>query len=596
MKKLIYLFAILFCSLNLSAEDIYVQTFDTWLPEGWSVIEGPGTSYYSHWFHKDDVRATVFVTNDNQDEWLISPDIELPATGDLELAVQMMGSFYRMVTMDYGDLIVYISTDSGTNWELLWQADNQALVTASGVDWPWQTNTWFYPSMSLNDFAGETIKIAFRYISPDGDADWWNLDNFIVKSLLQNEIELQDFEFPEYGVAGDVVTFEGTLKNYGVNDVTSFEVVYTVDGVESDPCIVDNVNVQYNTTYSFSHDIPFTFVNPEIHDLSLEVTKVNGQIDPITENNILYGDISIAMEVVNRKPMFEIFTSSTCGACPWTNEDMDAIFANNPGNYSLVKYQVYWPGLGDPYYIIEDSIRAVYYGVTGVPRVHVNGYQDDGIGYTQADFNNALNTDAYAEIDLAYAFNGTGVEVYLNITPKIHIADAAVHMAVVEKTTYENTGTNGETEFHNVLMKMLPDAYGSTYSLEPDVQISLTEIADLSDTFIEEFTDLQVVVWVQDNETKFVLQSESSDLMVGIDEIPKDNVQVFPNPASKNITVKAEAQLEKFELYNNLGQLIIEKDIDFDQQSLDVSHLDPGVYFLKIQSENKIISRKLVIE
>ena len=150
MKK-IYTFLLAFVfSFNLSAEEILNEDFTTWLPEGWSVIEGPGSSSYSHWFHRDDQHATVYVTSDNQDEWLITPEFTLPTTGELKLSVDMMGSFYRMVTMDWGDLFVYTSTDNGVNWEVLWKEDDQEMVEASGVSWPYGNNVWFYPSISLN--------------------------------------------------------------------------------------------------------------------------------------------------------------------------------------------------------------------------------------------------------------------------------------------------------------------------------------------------------------------------------------------------------------------------------------------------------------
>ncbi len=98
------------------------------------------------------------MTGDNQDEWLITPEITLPTVGDLRLSADMMGAPYRMITMDYGDFFVNISTDDGATWETIWVEDDQEIVEASGVDFPWQHNEWFYPSISLNDYAGQTNK------------------------------------------------------------------------------------------------------------------------------------------------------------------------------------------------------------------------------------------------------------------------------------------------------------------------------------------------------------------------------------------------------------------------------------------------------
>ena len=519
MKKLNTIIIALLISFSLSADELLNETFSTWLPEGWTVIEGPGTSSYSHWWHRDNSVACVFVTNDNQDEWLITPELTLPTEVEIRLSADMMGSFYRMVTMDWGDFFVNISTDNGANWETIWVEDDQEIVEASGVEWPWLHNTWFFPSISLNDYAGQTIKIAFRYVAPDGDADWWNLDNIIVKSLVENEVILQEFVFPEYGVVNDEFSFEGTFRNLGENDVTSFEATYSVNEVESVVYLVENVVIPYNTTYTFTHNIPYTFTDPEIFDLNLKITKVNGLEDPIPDNNVIYRDITIASEVVNRIPLFEVFTSSTCSACPGANQAIDGVLQSNPSNtYSLVKYQVSWPGSGDPYYIEDCGIRTDYYNVGGVPDFYANGKYSSGSSFTQSKFNQAAAEDAYVEVDLEYIFDGLNVEANLTVNPKINIEDASAYFAVVEKTTYDNIGTNGETEFHNVLMAMMPDGNGISTSLDNGVTILFSGSANLITTFIEEFDDLMVVAWVQDNETHSVLQSESYDLIMGINE------------------------------------------------------------------------------
>ena len=57
------------------------------------------------------------------------------------------------------------------------------------------------------------------------------------------------------------------------------------------------------------------------------------------------------------KPLYEVFTSSTCGPCAYANPILDAVLEANPGTHSLVKYQMNWPGSGDPYYTAEGGVR-----------------------------------------------------------------------------------------------------------------------------------------------------------------------------------------------------------------------------------------------
>ncbi len=601
MKKYyVFILALIF-SMNLSAQEILLnEPFSTWLPEGWSVIEGPGSAYYSHWFHRDNQYATVYVTADAQDEWLITPEITMPETGELRLSADMMGAPWRMITMDYGDFFVNVSTDNGLTWETIWVEDDQEIVEASGVPFPWPHNEWFYPSINMNDYAGQTIKIAFRYVAPTGDADWWNLDNVIVKSLVENEVILEDFIFPFYGLVNDEFYFEGTFRNLGENDVTSFEVTYSVNDFESEVCLIDNVLIPYNFTYDFMHDIPYTFTDPVLCNLNLKITKVNGHEDPIPGNNVLYRDISIASEVVDRKPLFEVFTSSTCPSCPGANENLDGVLANNPENtYSLVKYQVNWPGSGDPYYIEDNGIRVNYYEVQGVPRMITNGFaQFTAHTFNQENFNQAAGADAYVEIDLSYSFDGLDVFATLDVDPRINIADASVHFVVVEKTTHQNTGTNGETEFQNVVMAMIPDGHGTSTELSLGTVSTFSANANLSATFIEEFDDLMIVAWVQDNYTRSVLQSESydMDISVGIGANSNETIKIFPNPSNGKITVHASSGTQ-LRISDTNGKEILNMVMESEFQSLDLFGFMNGIYVVELMDGNQlVIVEKLVLK
>jgi hypothetical protein len=85
-----------------------------------------------------------------------------------------------------------------------------------------------------------------------------------------------------------------------------------------------------------------------------------------------------------------------------------------------------------------------------------------------------------------------------------------LHIAVVEKTTTGNATSNGETEFKNVMMKMVPDANGTAVNATDGTQFTERKSASLNGTNIEEYTDLEVVVFIQDDSTKFVLQSTTA--------------------------------------------------------------------------------------
>lgn len=59
----------------------------------------------------------------------------------------------------------------------------------------------------------------------------------------------------------------------------------------------------------------------------------------------------------------------------------------------------------------------------------------------------------------------------------------------------------------------------------------------------------------------------------------RDKLEVYPNPASSNIYIKAESK-GKRELYNSVGQLLFSTD----RNEIDVSKYASGIYYLKVKN------------
>jgi hypothetical protein len=61
------------------------------------------------------------------------------------------------------------------------------------------------------------------------------------------------------------------------------------------------------------------------------------------------------------------------------NIDLEALLAANPNEHTNLKYQMSWPGGGDPYFTAEGDTRKTYYTATGVPHLVIDGFGPDGI-------------------------------------------------------------------------------------------------------------------------------------------------------------------------------------------------------------------------
>lgn len=74
-----------------------------------------------------------------------------------------------------------------------------------------------------------------------------------------------------------------------------------------------------------------------------------------------------------------------------------------------------------------------------------------------------------------------------------------------------------------------------------------------------------------------------------------EELSIYPNPASGDkiyISTKLNRS-KKVEVFNVLGKPILSANVSGNE--LNISALDPGIYFLKIKEGNQSSTRKLVI-
>ena len=76
------------------------------------------------------------------------------------------------------------------------------------------------------------------------------------------------------------------------------------------------------------------------------------------------------------------------------------------------------------------------------------------------------------------------------------------------------------------------------------------------------------------------------------EDIAASEFKVYPNPAADNVNILSQLPIDRLELYNSIGQKIIAQN---NTLSIDVSSLRQGLYFLKIQSGNSVVTKKLLV-
>lgn len=82
---------------------------------------------------------------------------------------------------------------------------------------------------------------------------------------------------------------------------------------------------------------------------------------------------------------------------------------------------------------------------------------------------------------------------------------------------------------------------------------------------------------------------------VGIDEISQSNTVVYPNPATNAINIISSLELQKVELTDVMGSLVLREQLSGKEGQLQVSGLANGIYFINVYGNNRIIRHEKIV-
>lgn len=384
---------------------------------------------------------------------------------------------------------------SGGPWNIVWQMTPTTDVGPEEVQ----------VTIANSDMNKPYFQISFFVTGNINAMDSWYFDDVLFMVPLNFDATISSITIP--GTITSPEEVGGVFQNLGNTEITEFNVGYQAYN-----------GLIYDKTYSglnlgLFDALPFSFDQMWVQPFGTEtvtmwINSVNGLTgDDFPANDTASKSITYIANILPRKVTFEEFTSSTCGPCASFNTTFVPWCENHP-DITLVKYQMNWPGSGDPYYTAEGGTRRGYYGVSYVPDLFYNGLRiNTNVSAVQSSYDAGLNLTSYIDIASSFTIVGTTINITTNILPWDNVGSVRVHNIVIEKITTGNVSSNGETEFHHVMMDMVPDANGASVNLQYGTPVQLQYSVNLSSTNVEEYDDLMVAVLVQNQGTKEMLQS-----------------------------------------------------------------------------------------
>jgi len=401
--------------------------------------------------------------------------------------------------------------------------DGASANVSLGVDTRSSNGTWnnVWTKATTTDITAETVIIvvsnanvgstSFQLsLSMNGNSQNmknWFIDNVEVLNPLSLDGAMSSLNLPVIFV--DKQPIKGDFSNLGTTPITSADVNWMIEDGDIHTTSYTGLNLALGASHDYL-SADSLYVPAGVYELKVWLSNVNGvSSDDNLSNDTIYKHLEIPEHLYFQKPMFEEFTSSTCSPCASFNSSSMTPFMNQhtEDEYTLVKYQMNWPGSGDPYYTAEGGVRRTYYGVSGVPDMYIDG---KSVAASLSGLNTGYNATAgqicYVGIEASHEIVGNSIIINANIIPIVNYSNVKIHLAVIERITTQNVASNGETQFHHVMMKMVPDASGTSADLVAGKPITISQTVDLSSTNVEEMDDLMLAIFVQES-SKTILQS-----------------------------------------------------------------------------------------
>lgn len=246
MKKTITMaLALLMSSASLINAQLLNEGFEgtQFPPEGWQQIDTQHELATGHWTRHtsengglsgkaDAYISTSYNEKTQKEEWLITPEVTLPADNTNSLQFKWNAQ-KNGVDKGYYNFHVKISTDHGDTWTSIWDLKNENAIKESGVIYPWAQWVTYISDINLETYKGQQVKFAFYFESApiNGYCDGrLNIDDVKIDKLQALTAEVTgptSYKFKDVYIG---VKKRGglTLKNIGRTTLT----INNISGLE----------------------------------------------------------------------------------------------------------------------------------------------------------------------------------------------------------------------------------------------------------------------------------------------------------------------------------------------------------------------------
>ena len=534
-----------------------------------------------------------------------------------------------------GDAVISVEVQSDDQYGQYWEiVDSDGDVIASHDVYQWNvdvttdvcviandcyTFNWVYTGSGTN-----TVTVSYNGTQLNQTTA---TDSFSVYAIGDNcsaiDANLVSLDFPGYTMPNTDVDIKGTVRNVGTDPITSFDVDYSIDGGPSvGTYSVTGLNLATGDSYQFTHNVPFNQSVEAIYSITVTVSNVNGGTDGNPANNTLTQNINVTSSQIQRNVLIEQFTTEECPNCPPVLQYLEGLFDNDDHAIMVAHHAGYYTDFlttqtdTDMLDFFNDG--GATYAPAGMFDRSYNGQDNDGYDgpdpgpvfwdgdpYGGTRLADREATPAFVDVSITGTYDQNTHQLNCTVSGSFYdnLSDMGVGLFITEDhiAAQNQAGASGNFEHRYAFRGTASDRLGDP----------ITTSTNVGDTFSKNFTYTMDASWdynnlylvafvahlnasdVNDREIANAVQVKLTDLQPGaVGELDRAAVKIFPNPTSGLLYLKG-AKDSSLKIYDLLGQVVVEKDLTSDNETVDLTPFHKGMYFVKLIKGNSFVIKKI---
>lgn len=399
-----------------------------------------------------------------------------------------------------------------------------------------------------------------------------------------------------------------TIKNTGLDTETGFPVICKIYNYAGNEIYTDSQTVSTLASWDTAR-VNFTSFTLPASEAIYNIKVYTSLATDMDHSNDTLVKTAYTYTHNKQDVLLEIGTGTWCQYCPGAAMGADDLVDSGQLVAVVENHN------GDTYAYAGSNARNSYYNINGFPTAVFDGIKQ----LVGGDHTHSLYTSYLPLYDAEYALktafgisfgdgsrsgNDYTMSVIVDRYGETPFANSNLVLQLALTQSHIMVNWQGQNHLDFVSRAMAPSATGTPIDLQSATEVTVPLTITYNPSWAGDLVnDFELVAWVQDNDTKEVVDAIEvglQSILVGVKEntSSQGSMKIYPNPVRNILTVETlqSAGSGTLSVFNVNGQEVLIQQVVSPKTKLDMSGFANGVYTVRLVNNDKVEVRKIVKE